>query len=101
MKKKVSFVKRINQWTKAGRLPVNGLCNALTHAERKVFDLFEPTFQEKQALHNEGLCSTYWGSGMKEGFGWESTEVAMERRFGLTSLRQTLLCFCALLNKEL
>jgi hypothetical protein len=96
MKKKVSFIKRINKWTKAGELPCNSLCNSLTPAESYIFDLFKPTFEDRLELRAEGLSTLYWCSGLSE----DTIDEEMLRK-GLTPLRQTLLCFCALLNKEL
>ena len=94
---KVQFLKLLAEWKELGQLPSFGLCSAIPYEGKGIFDIFTPTPEDKEELESEGIPTMYWAAGR----GRDHDNDTWEDRFmGLTPLRETILCFCAVLNKE-
>lgn len=82
------------EWMETGELPKGGLCIALldTKYEEIIDEELSPTYEDRQTLKKEGLCTTYWASGLPEDH--------KDEMYGFTPLRQTIvLLICAIHNE--
>lgn len=96
-KKKTPYLNYYEKCMNLGaKMPFGGLCMRFNNSE--TFDLFIPTEHEFNDLNDVEGCSTYWASGVKcsENGGQQLIEC-----FGFTTLRQTIVLFCAAINNEL
>jgi len=96
--KRQGFQKLYSRADTANGLPRNGLCNCVdkehgfTEHEVDIFDMFNPTLDDRHILSREGKDEVYWASdGAKFGSG-----IA----YVFSDLRKTILLFCACINNE-
>ncbi len=63
VKRIMKYLKLYKEWLEEGKMPDNGLCNALDWPPD--LDLFDPSNEELNEMRKDGYGTTYWGSGMK------------------------------------
>lgn len=97
--KKKKYLPLYYECMETGRLPLrddlydpNGLC-CVGSVNQKSLKLFTPTSQDEKQLSLEGLCSSWWASGLSV----DSSELG----WSFTPLRQTIVLFLAAMNDEL
>ena len=71
----------------------NGLCNE----NLPLVSYLKPTLEDKEALEQEGISTTYWGSGLSDQLFFQGDRLETE----FTPLRQTIVLFLAAMNEEL
>lgn len=72
----------------------NGLCKSPCINE-ELLALFEPTKEDFEALQAQGLCETWWASGLDT----DTQTTILQSAF--SPLRQTIVLFMAAINGEL
>lgn len=99
MEKKKTFLLYYEEWMKARKLPMLGLCGSLilTKEEEEIWQLLCPTVKDLNQLIKENKSTLYWG--VETPFYARKPTVDYLRKF--TTLRQTLLLLAACLNDEL
>ena len=90
MTKSKYFIGLYGRYIKTNYLPAPGLCNCVKGKHSRILELFEPQASDKVAN------STFWGYEFPHNDG---DRLNRSRKF--TSLRQTILLFCAAINNEL
>lgn len=96
--KKKKYLPLYYEWMESGEIPRSGLCNSLNDTDDpfhkdELLIQFAPLFEEEPARY---LCAQYWGHGNEDG-DIHTSEIAYQ----FSTLRQTLILFCAVLNGEL
>lgn len=91
MKQATTYMELYNQCMKTGKMPENGLCNALPKVLKgKYFELIKPTDEDFISLLINGEPGIFWG---RESMNYRTND--------FTHLRQTLVLLMAALNNEL
>jgi hypothetical protein len=89
------FLDAYRKFARAGRLPLNGLCNSIHNIKLSLADTFvliKPTREDYKQIDNECLCDTFWASGLP----WDDDN----KIFAFTPLRANILLLCACVNGE-
>lgn len=90
----MKFLEKAIEWGETGKLPYVGLCYSLSEKESEYMcKYFEPSSEESENLRIKGSSRAYWASGLKFNHS--------QRDNKFTPLRQTIMAFCAVLNKEI
>lgn len=101
----MKYLELFTDITHMGELPSHGLCcisipgGGLLTSDR-IFDRFKPTYDDIQLLISKGMETGYWASESKYKERWTAKH-RHKTMYKFTGLRQTILLFCAAINKEL
>lgn len=92
MRKNKRFIDCYMKWIITGNMPNAGLCNSLPIYLRnsKSFRLIYPPEKERQTHHKEGGHPLFWGTSNRHN----------ESIIAFTSLRQTIVLLCAVMEGE-
>jgi hypothetical protein len=105
-KKQRPFLDFAKEVEARGELEISGLCSNFSKKTKvgQIFRRFRPTDDDDYSLYISKMERTYWASGMKK-FSYHPFYSVRENYYrrqkrGFTSLRKTIIAFCAVINKE-